>query len=172
MRYVMVDIEADGPYPGRYSMISVGAVLMTEALEHTFYAQLRPVSDEWLPKALGISGFSREETLTFEDPAEVMTRFKDWVEAIERGPCWFIADNAGFDWSFVNWYFHHFCGANPFGHNSQNVQSVYKGIVRDMGQDFDHLRDTTHSHNALDDAKGNAEALLKMRDELGLKIDL
>jgi DNA polymerase III epsilon subunit-like protein len=169
---VVVDIEADGPYPGPYSMISVGAVLLDESLDTTFYGQLRPISEEWVPSALAISGFSREETLAFDDPAEVMTRFKAWVEGIERGPCWFIADNAGFDWAFVNFYFHRFCGANPFGHNSQDLQSVYKGVVRDMAQDFDHLRETTHTHNALDDARGNAEALLKMRTDLGLKIDL
>lgn len=172
MRYVMVDIEADGPYPGAYSMISVGAVLVDDALDTTFYARLAPISDQWLPSALAISGFSREETLEFEDPAAVMARFLAWAEAIERGPCAFIADNGGFDWGFANWYFHRFCGRNPFGYNSDDLQSLYKGIVRDMSQDFEHLRDTTHSHNALDDAKGNAEALLKMRNELGLKIDL
>ena len=168
----MVDIEADGPYPGKYSMISVGAVLVNEKLDTTFYAHLRPISDEWLPKALAISGFSREETLGFDDPSEVMHRFKDWLDGIERGPCWFIADNGGFDWGFVNWYFHTFCGMNPFGHNSDDLQSVHRGLVKDMTEDFEHLRETTHSHNALDDAKGNAEALLKMRDDLGLKIDL
>lgn len=172
MRYVVVDIEADGPIPGRYSMIAVGAVLLDETLDTTFYAQLRPVSDDWLESALSISGFSREETLAFDDPSEVMHRFAEWVDAIERGPCWFIADNSGFDWSFVNWYFHTFCGRNPFGHNTQDLQSVYKGLMRDMTQDFDHLRDTVHTHNALDDARGNAEALLKMRADLGLEIDL
>jgi hypothetical protein len=28
MAYIMVDIEADGPIPGDYSMISLGAVLV------------------------------------------------------------------------------------------------------------------------------------------------
>jgi len=27
----------------------------------------------------------------------------------------FISDNDGFDWQFVNWYFWHFLGQNPFG---------------------------------------------------------
>jgi DNA polymerase III epsilon subunit-like protein len=170
MRYVMVDVEADGPLPGDYSMVSIGAVLVDEALETTFYGRLRPISERWVPEALTVSGFTREETLTFDDPAEVMEGLRSWLDEIERGPCAFIADNAGFDWSFVNWYFHHFCGTNPFGHNSEDLGSLYKGIVRDVTQDFEHLRLTTHTHNALDDATGNAEALLRMERELGLKL--
>ena len=34
-----------------------------------------------------------------------------------------------------------------------------------------HLRETRHSHNALDDAKGNAEAILKMQD-MGIKLGI
>ncbi|MEX2268333.1 MAG: exonuclease domain-containing protein [Acidimicrobiia bacterium] len=172
MRYVMVDIEADGPVPGDYSMISVGAVLVDKALETTFYRRIRPISDQWMPDALAISGFSREQTLAFDDPAEVMPAFREWLNGIERGDCWFIADNAGFDWGFVNWYFHRFCGTNPFGHNSDDLGSLYKGIVGDTTKDFEHLRVTRHTHNALEDAIGNAEALLRMRSELGLQIDL
>ena len=172
MRYVLVDIEADGPIPGDYSMISVGAVLLDESLETTFYAELRPVSEQWLSSALAISGFSREDTMKFEDPKPVMERFLAWVEAIDGGPHWFIADNAGFDWSFVNWYFHRFCGKNPFGWNSDDLGSLYKGLARDITKDFEHLRGTAHTHNALDDAKGNAEALLRMIKELGLKVEL
>lgn len=37
---------------------------------------------------------------------------------------------------------------------------------------FKHLRKTEHTHNALDDAQGNAEVLLIMKNELGLKIEL
>jgi hypothetical protein len=32
------------------------------------------------------------------------------------------------------------------------------------------LRRTKHSHNPVDDAKGNAEALLTMKEKFGLKI--
>ena len=72
MSYIVVDIEADGPIPGDYSMISIGAVIVDESLEKTFYGTLNPISEKWNPKALAISGFSREETLTFEDPVEVL----------------------------------------------------------------------------------------------------
>jgi hypothetical protein len=41
--------------------------------------------------------------------------------------------------------------------------------VRDT---FQHLRKTRHTHDPLDDARGNAEALLVMQSDLGLKIRL
>ena len=84
----------------------------------------------------------------------------------------FISDNNGFDWQFINWYFHHFIGASPFGFSSTNLGSLYKGVVRDTTQNFKHLRKTKHTHNPVDDAKGNAEALLTLSDEFKLKIRL
>ncbi|UJR82418.1 exonuclease domain-containing protein [Sandaracinus amylolyticus] len=170
MTYVMVDIEADGPIPGDYSMIALGAVIVEPGLERTFYARLRPISERWIPDALKVSGFSREETLTFDDPTESMSRFSDWLAREGGNRIVFVSDNNGFDWQFVNWYFHHFLGKNPFGHSSQNLGSLYKGLVKDTFQSFKHLRRTEHTHHPVDDARGNAEALLRMKDELGLKI--
>jgi hypothetical protein len=84
----------------------------------------------------------------------------------------FISDNNGFDWQFINWYFHHFTGTNPFGFSSTNLGSLYKGLVRDTSRNFKHLRKTRHTHHPVDDARGNAEALLAMKHEMGLKMRL
>ena len=181
MSYVMVDVEADGPIPGDYSMISFGAVVVRsprkgraegEVGEESFYGQLRPISETWIPEALAVSGFSREETLAFDEPKVVMERFARWLESEVKGKLLFISDNNGFDWQFVNWYFHHFLGHNPFGHSSQNLGSLYKGLVGDTFKSFKHLRKTAHTHHPVDDARGNAEALLAMKATLGLKIRL
>jgi hypothetical protein len=167
----MVDIEADGPIPGDYSMICFGAVVVKEGLDQVFYGRLKPISEKWLPEALSISGFSREDTLRFDDPARVMRDFGRWIAETTAGRAFFVSDNNGFDWQFINWYFWHFTGANPFGHSSTNLGSLYKGLVRDTFQNFKHLRKTAHTHNPVDDAKGNAEALLAMKG-MGLKIAL
>ncbi len=172
MAYIMVDIESDGPVPGDYSMISFGAVLVDEQLDKTFYGKLKPVSEQFIPQALAVSGHSREETLTFDDPKKVMTDFAKWIRSVCRDSPIFISDNNGFDWMFVCWYFHHFTGSNPFGFSSQNLGSLYKGIERDTSKNFKYLRKTKHTHNPVDDAKGNAEALLAMKNEFGLKIRL
>ena len=68
----MVDIELDGPNPGDYSMICFGAVLVEPALSKTFYGQLRPISDRWIPEALAVSGFTREQT---------------WISRSQRASC-------------------------------------------------------------------------------------
>lgn len=170
MPWIMVDIEADGPAPGDYSMVCLGAVVVEPGLQRTFYGQFRPISERFVPGALAVSGFTREETLAFDDPATVMAGFRDWIAQCGRGRPMFVSDNNGFDWQFVNWYFHHFLGDNPFGHSSTNLGSLYKGLVQDMRQNFKHLRVSPHTHHPVDDARGNAEALLAMRDQMGLKI--
>ena len=170
MSIIMVDIESDGPIPGDYSMISFGAVLVNEDLNKTFYGKLKPISDKWIPEALAVSGFSREETLEFEDPKTVMQNFSDWLKDVCKSRPMFFSDNNGFDWQFINWYFIHFIDKNPFGFSSSNLGSLYKGMVKDTFQNFKHLRKTKHTHNPVDDALGNAEALLHMKKEMGLKI--
>ena len=103
MSYIMVDVEADGPVPGDYSMISFGAVVVEPSLEKTFYGQIRPISEKWIPEALAVSGFSREETEAFGEPEKVMREFADWIRANSVGRPMFISDNNGFDWGFINW---------------------------------------------------------------------
>ncbi|HTI59218.1 exonuclease [Mucilaginibacter sp.] len=166
----MVDIESDGPIPGDYSMISFGAVLVNDELDKTFYGKLKPISEKYDPEALAVSGHSREEVANFEDPANVMADFAVWIKTVCKDRPIFISDNNGFDWMFICWYFHHFTGNNPFGFSSQNLGSLYKGIEKDTFTTFKHLRKTKHTHNPVDDARGNAEALLTMKREYGLKI--
>ena len=68
MPYVMVDVESDGPIPGDYSMIALGAVLVDPTLAKRFSGRLKPISERWIPEALGVSGYSREQTLQFDEP--------------------------------------------------------------------------------------------------------
>ena len=99
MPYVMVDIEADGPIPGDFSMVALGAVVVEPGLSRVFSARLRPISDRWVPEALKVSGYTREQTLAFDDPKDAMQRFAAWLPARST----FVADNNGFDWMFVCW---------------------------------------------------------------------
>jgi hypothetical protein len=168
----MIDIESDGPVPGDYSMISFGAVVVDVQLNKTFYGKLRPISEHFVPKALAVSGHSRKETLTFDDPKEVMTNFAEWLKNVSTNKPVFISDNNGYDWMFICWYFHHYLGYNPFGYSSQNLGSLYKGIVKNTSLNFKHLRCTKHTHNPVDDAIGNAEAMLIMIEKYELQINL
>jgi len=60
--YFSVDIETDGPIPGRYSMLSFGIAVAgslrdgsfqrAEQAPSTFYRELRPISDDFDPETL------------------------------------------------------------------------------------------------------------------------
>src|SRR6478735_3298335 len=104
MTYVMVYIESDGPIPGDYSMICFGAVLVEPTLSKTFYGQLRPISECWIPDALAVSGFTREQALKFPEAGSIMRQFQEWLSEHSVGRPMFISDNNGFDWQFINWY--------------------------------------------------------------------
>lgn len=171
MSYIMVDVEADGPIPGKYSMVSFGAVVVRRGLMDVFYGQVRPISDLWIPEALAVSGHTREEHVGFNNPAIEMSEFRKWLELVNKGRPMFVSDNNGFDWQFINYYFHQYLGENPFGHSSTNLGSLYKGMERDMFVNFKHLRKTKHTHHPVDDAKGNAEAMLSMK-LMGLDIKI
>jgi DNA polymerase III epsilon subunit-like protein len=173
MSYFVVDVESDGPCPGLYSMVSFGAIRVQEDLKNapTFYAELRPISEQWVPQALQVSGFSREDTLAFEEPSEAMQAFAEFLEQENVGRPIFISDNNGFDWQFINYYFHRFVGSNPFGFSSRRIADLYCGMEKNTFAKWKHLRDTKHTHHPVDDARGNAEAILKMRD-MGLAIKL
>ena len=168
----MVDIESDGPIPGKYSMISLGAIIVNEKMDSIFYKNIKPISENFIPEAISICGFSREETLKFEDPLNSMEEFSKWIKQNSKGDPIFISDNNGYDYMFVCWYFHTFLGNNPFGYSSQNLGSLYKGLIKDTSKNFKHLRITKHTHNAVDDVKGNNEALLYMKNSMGLNISL
>ena len=44
MSYFMVDVEADGPIPGEYSMVCLGIVIVDPLLNRTFYGRIKPIS--------------------------------------------------------------------------------------------------------------------------------
>ena len=151
MSWFMVDIEADGPIPGDYSMVCFGAVLVEPALDRTFYGRLKPISDRWDPEALAVSGFTREETLTFDDPQGVMERFRDWLAQHSTGQPMFIADNNGFDWQFVN------------------QEEAQEGIAHVLGGQGGALveEDALADGEAVGEAVLGEEAVLPGRDLLG-----
>ena len=171
MSYVVVDVESDGPIPADYSLVCFGAVIFDDLLDKTFYGMTHPISERFVAAALAVSGFSREQHLGFRDPKVVMEEFAQWLrEHVKGGPI-FISDNLAFDWQFINYYFHHFLGRNPFGFSGRRIGDLYAGMLRDASKasEWKKYRITTHTHNPVDDAKGNAEALKKFR-ELGLRI--
>jgi DNA polymerase III epsilon subunit-like protein len=168
MSWIVVDVEADGPVPPEFSMICFGAVVVTDRLDQTFYGEVAPISERTNLAAAAISGISRARHELFEKPEIVMPRFADWVAANTKGRPIFVSDNPAFDWQWINYYFHKFCGGNPFGYSARRIGDLYCGMEKNAYAQWKHLRKTRHDHNPVNDAKGNAEALLAMH-KLGLK---
>lgn len=167
-KFVVVDVEADGPCPGLYSMISFGAVCVGDPAK-TFYAELRPESDQWIPEALAVSGFSREQTLKFPIAYYAMEEFDEWLKENfgDKRPI-FVSDNLAFDWQFINYYFHDHLGHNPFGFSGRRIGDLFAGFEKSVFTKWKHYRKTKHTHNPVDDAMGNVEVLHFLAEQ-GLK---
>jgi DNA polymerase III epsilon subunit-like protein len=170
MSFIVVDVESDGQNFLRHSMVCFGAVVVEPSLSKTFYGRTRPISGIWVPEALAISGFSREEHETFDEPEKVMKEFAEWIKSVSIDQPILISDNNGYDAGWINLYFQEFHGGvNPFGWSSRRIGDLYCGMKMDSRSSWKKLRKTTHDHNPVNDAKGNAEALLAMQN-MGLKI--
>jgi DNA polymerase III epsilon subunit-like protein len=181
--FFSVDVETDGPIPGPYSMLSIGLVTAGrfdgrrfESLikqPDTFYREVRPISELFVPAALEVSGLDRER-LSKEgaEPRDAMTDARKWV-----------LDRAGddrpvltgfplmFDWLFSYWYFERFAeGGSPFDHSAGlDMKTMYqqKAAVTTSDASLRALPDAlqttrAHTHNALDDALRQAEIFVRL----------
>jgi DNA polymerase III epsilon subunit-like protein len=169
--YISIDVEAAGPIPATYSLLSLGAVVVSEPTQH-FYVEFQPINDNAVPEALAVSGFTLMELeKQGEVPATAMQRFRDWIMKISHGrtPV-FVGFNAGFDWAFVNWYFHTYLGENPFGFSALDIKAYYMGLSGSRWADTTSRKlpaafqptATMANHNALADAQAQAEIFAKL----------
>lgn len=175
--YISVDIEADGPIPGPYSMVSFGMTVAgrmggrtfetVDPEATTFYAELRPISDEFVAEAMAVSGLDRDLLVREgRDPAEAMASAAVWVrEACGDTLPVLAAFPLSYDWMWIYWYFMRFTGESPFGHSRCiDIKTLYAAKAgvpvawstkRQMPRDVRSAR--RHTHNALDDAIEQAE---------------
>lgn len=162
--FISFDVEADGPCSGLYSMVSLGMVYVPDPSQ-TFYATFRPISDKFVPEALKVSQFTREQTLAFPPAQDGIVALEQWLNSLNlqgRPLAW--SDNPGFDWQFLNYYCQLYLGRNPFGHSCRRIGDFFAGMQHDprATSQWKRLRNTKHTHNAKDDALGNAQALRVM----------
>jgi hypothetical protein len=164
--YVSTDIEADGPVPGLYSMLSFASAAFSAGGEmiSTFTANLETLPGaaqhpetmrfwERFPEAWAAS---RESPLP---PDVAMRDYAAWLSTLPGEPV-FVAYPVVFDYMYVQWYLHKFNGASPFSFYALDIKSYAMAMLR-----LD-LRDVTktsmparwfddtlpHTHKALDDA--------------------
>jgi len=138
MVYFSVDIEASGPVPALFNMVSIGAVPVRsragrfEPDEDRFYAELRPEAPGFDPGAMAVHGIPRErlerEGLPPGQAMRDLTRFVE--ERRGGGKAVFVGHNVGFDWSYVAYYFENAGLPNPFGYKSLDIKSLAMGRLR------------------------------------------
>ena len=174
--YVSVDVEASGPNPGTYSLLSIGACVVFDPTK-TFYVELQPVTDAFTPEAMAVGGLDLERLREHGIPPEQATRqFRDWVSNSapgDRTPV-FVGLNAPFDWMFVADYFHRFLGHNPFGHKALDIKALFMGATGSRWNDtkFGHIAEhygmaqRALTHNALEDALAQAALFRSVIGEL------
>lgn len=174
--FVSVDVETSGPIPGEYSLLTIGACDAYQD-QQTFACEVKPISRNADPKALEVTGLSLDE-LERDGlaPTEAMARFAEWLQELLRdgGTLVFVGLNAPFDWSFVNYYFHRFLGANPFGFSALDIKAYYMGAT---GCRWDETRSSAMAavlrprqkgdHRALHDAQYQAELFRLIRHRIG-----
>src|SRR5947209_4774787 len=175
--YISADIEADGPIPGRYSMLAFGLAVAgaydgetfarRAPATATFYRELKPISNEFDVAALKVSGLDRT-LLAREgaDPTAAMQEAAEWVRTQTAGarPV-MVGYPVVFDWMVIHWYFMRFVGESPFGFSvALDMKTMYQQKAR-VTLDLAGRRELPpelassrrHTHNALDDAIEQAE---------------
>jgi hypothetical protein len=180
--YISADVEADGPIPGRYSMLSFGLAVASTfdgttfaprgPDEATFYRELQPIAGDWLAQAVAASGLDRDALAgDGADPKAAMKEAVAWIHEVADGmqPV-LVGYPAVFDWMFLHWYFVAFAGDSPFGFSAAlDIKTMYQQkasvTIEDAGRaDLPPaLRASRpHTHNARDDAVEQAEIFNKL----------
>lgn len=172
--YISVDVETSGPIPGIYSLLSVGACVVKEPA-HSIYIELFPDGIKYNPEAVAVTGLDIVSLKnTGVQPKEAMIQLEQWIlQVCPKGhKVVFVGLNAPFDWSFINYYFHKYIGSNPFGFTAIDIKSYYMGMTgcswgetksSNMSARFKPKR--LPNHNALDDAKYQAELFALIQSE-------
>lgn len=181
--YFSLDIEADGPYPGRYSMLSIGMVACAtydgrafldmglDKSANQFYMTMKPVTKFFVPEAVEVckaGGVDRADLLIQGyEPGYVMPHLVRWVEELTQDkyrPV-AVAYPLGFDWMWFYYYVSEYSPINPFGFSGcLDIKSMYaakanalivNSTKRNMPGKLKSKR--PHTHNAIDDAIEQAE---------------
>jgi hypothetical protein len=180
--YISADVEADGPIPGPYSMLSFGLCVAAtfdgiqlrpaDPRTQTFYCELRPISKDYAIEALAVSSLDREKLIKEGRPArDAMISAADWVKSVagKRHPV-LVGFPLVFDWMFLTWYFERFTHSSPFGFSSGlDMKTMYQQKARvplnlagrdDLPPQL--VSAKPHTHNALDDAIEQAEIFVNL----------
>lgn len=163
--YVSNDIEADGPIPGEYSMLSLGAAAFTadKQLIATFSANIDPLPGakqdkdtmNWWKGHRQAWEACHQNT---EQPQTAMKKYVKWLKKLPGKPV-FVAYPASFDWTFIYWYLIKFTGESPFSFVALDIKTYAMALLKKPFRSItkstmpkEWFDESRKSHIALDDA--------------------
>ena len=182
-RYISVDVEADGPIPGRHSMLSLGAAAYNAWGQRVgkFSANLGTLPDAttddrtmaWWETQPGAWKRARERA---RDPKTVMEEFH--LFALGDGPRRsgrpvMVTYPAAFDAMWVTWYLHAFTSGDPFRRRCIDLKTMAMQFLgggyanaakRNMPPSW--FSGRRHSHVAVQDAIEQGELFVNIVEAL------
>lgn len=185
VRHFLVDVESTGPSPARSWMTEFGVVdFETRAWFHGHIWDFKPTPG--IP-ALPIATDRNPGYTAFAEGIEEYNGVRVNAPKSQGGNDWwvfkaltywiasvggltrpvFVSDNPGWDFMWMADGFDRHQMENPFGHSSRRIGDFAAGLAGKWNQQtkWKSLRETRHTHNPVDDAMGNAEALAKLLKE-------
>lgn len=182
--FVLVDIESDGPVPGRHSMLSFAAVAfrLDRTVLGTFERNLEPLpgASQYPPTMAWWKKFPEAWAACRENqvpPAAAMEDFIAWVRTLPRLPAVFVANPISYDWLFMHYYMHSFTGFvhsitddSPFTLAALDMHSYamatlgrsFRGSGRSNYPAAWSEHNLPHTHKAIDDALEHAMTFCAM----------
>lgn len=172
--YLSVDIEADGPIPGEYSMLSFGVVAydwlgkevgeFSANLELLEGAKVCPDTRAFWERNLEAYDITRTN---LETPEKAMKDFASWLYDFDRRLT-LIGYPVTFDFMFIYWYLIKFTGASPFGFQGLDIKTLMADYLNCSYKETSksklpkHWFDRMHSHVAVEDAREQGQMFFKL----------
>lgn len=176
--YVSTDIEADGPIPGPYSMLSIGSAAFQAdgTLVGTFTANLKTLEGAGEDPRTMAFWAKRPEAWEAcrenpREPGAAIEEYAGWLESLPGRPV-FVGYPAAYDFNFVYWYLIRFAGRSPFSFSALDIKTFAMAL---LGTEYHATSkkafprrwfgDAPHRHIALADAIEQGQLFCKLLAE-------
>ncbi len=163
--YVSTDVEANGPIPGPYSMLSFGSAAFQAdgTLVSTFTANLKTLEGAAEhPETMAFWASHPEQWKVcrenLREIGEAIEEYALWLENLPARPV-FVGYPAAYDFQFVYWYLIRFAGRSPFSFSALDIKTLAMVV---LGKEYREIKkgsipqrwlgEAPHAHIALGDA--------------------
>lgn len=157
MTFFLVDCEATGksPYSGVLTEFGVVELDTLESYYGKLYDSMPSEENPAVPVLV-----PGERRYSSRDVFIAMHGYLDRFPP----PYVFVSDNPAYDFMWIAYTLDQYGFDNPFGHSARRIGDFAAGLSKNWRNTnkWKKLRVTKHTHNPVDDAMGNAEALRRL----------